>query len=302
MRPEVSVIIPARDAAAVIEAPLRGLDRQTAPRERFEVIVVDDHSRDSTGEAARRHPGTRVVRTDAVRGPGGARNRGIAEARGELLAFLDDSCVPDPDYIERGLARFAAEPELTILAARITTLLPSRPNLAQLLDAARYFNQEAYVRNGYAGAGASWVRAGPVREVGGFNERLPHHGGEDLELYRLLTSRGASIAYAPEVHETHPARSRLRDLAAKSYRVGRAAPAIRRNARAPLPGPALLTRPWRVLPRPGVRGIERLRARGVSPGPLTRAALVVCQYLFLQLPISVGEAVGFLRRPPSAES
>jgi hypothetical protein len=75
---------------------------------------------------------------------------------------------------------------------------------------------------------------------------------------------------------------------------------VRTDAVRPLPGPARLTRPWRALPRSSVRGIERLRARGVSPGPLTRAALVVCQYLFVQLPTSVGEVVGLLRRSPDA--
>lgn len=103
----VSVIIPARDAAPTLERALRALEAQRLDG-RFEVIVVDDGSRDETADIARRHDGlVRLLRHDESRGPGAARNRGVQEARGRALAFTDADCFPAPEWLARGLDALA---------------------------------------------------------------------------------------------------------------------------------------------------------------------------------------------------
>jgi glycosyltransferase involved in cell wall biosynthesis len=103
--PDVSVVIPARDAAATLPRTLDALARQTVGRERFEVVVVDDGSRDGTGSLAQAADVVdRVVRTDAPAGPGAARNAGAAVATGAVLAFTDADCFPEPGWLEHGLA------------------------------------------------------------------------------------------------------------------------------------------------------------------------------------------------------
>jgi glycosyltransferase involved in cell wall biosynthesis len=99
--PSVSVVIPARDAAATIGATLAGLAGQERPPD--EVIVVDDGSSDATRALALAAPVvTRVVR-GAGEGPGAARNAGAAAATGEVLAFLDADCVPQAGWLRAGL-------------------------------------------------------------------------------------------------------------------------------------------------------------------------------------------------------
>jgi glycosyltransferase involved in cell wall biosynthesis len=103
----VSVVVPARDAAPTLERTLLSLSRQelTAP---FEVILVDDGSRDATIEiAARFAPLVKVVQSGESSGPGAARNRGAAVARAPVLAFTDADCFPTPRWLTEGLAAMA---------------------------------------------------------------------------------------------------------------------------------------------------------------------------------------------------
>ncbi|CAA9503338.1 MAG: hypothetical protein AVDCRST_MAG85-1903 [uncultured Solirubrobacteraceae bacterium] len=102
--PDVSVVIPARDAAGTLPRTLEALAVQTLARERVEVIVVDDGSTDATRTLAKASDVVdRVVAIGGL-GPGAARNAGAAAARGAVLAFTDADCFPEPAWLERGLA------------------------------------------------------------------------------------------------------------------------------------------------------------------------------------------------------
>ena len=97
---QASIVIPARDAAATLPRTLACLSRQAQAPD-FEVIVVDDGSRDGTSEVAREAGVTTVVQARA--GAAEARNRGVAEAGGECLAFLDADCFPEPGWLAAGV-------------------------------------------------------------------------------------------------------------------------------------------------------------------------------------------------------
>lgn len=98
-----SVIVPARDAAATIARTLAALAAQQLDAGRFEVIVVDDGSRDDTLALARgAHGPTRVI-AQAALGPAAARNRGVAAASGRVLAFCDADVFPAPGWLAAGV-------------------------------------------------------------------------------------------------------------------------------------------------------------------------------------------------------
>ncbi|HEX6389303.1 MAG TPA: glycosyltransferase family 2 protein [Solirubrobacteraceae bacterium] len=102
MPPRVSVITPARDAAGTLPRLLDALAAQE--RVPDEVIVVDDGSADETRALAERHEIVTKVLTAEGRGPGAARNAGVAASTGEVLAFTDADCVPEPGWLRAGLA------------------------------------------------------------------------------------------------------------------------------------------------------------------------------------------------------
>jgi len=97
-----SVIIPAREAEATIGRTLACLAGQRTGVS-FETIVVDDGSQDATAAIAEAAPGeVRVLRQEAE-GAAAARNRGVAESRGEALAFCDADCYPTAGWLEAGM-------------------------------------------------------------------------------------------------------------------------------------------------------------------------------------------------------
>lgn len=123
MTPRVSIIVPVRDRRALLRACLDGLDAQTLRD--YEVVVVDDGSSDgSGGEAVRDAAAGRPVHLVAGDGLGAvaARTLGVKAAAGEILAFTDSDCVPEPEWLERCVAAIDAGADY----AQGTTL-PARP-------------------------------------------------------------------------------------------------------------------------------------------------------------------------------
>jgi glycosyltransferase involved in cell wall biosynthesis len=104
-RPKVSVVIPVRDRRSLLAACLDGLARQGREIP-FEVVVVDDGSTDGSGDAARARDGkgltVRVIEGKAE-GAVAARQVGVANALGDILAFTDSDCVPRPEWLAEGV-------------------------------------------------------------------------------------------------------------------------------------------------------------------------------------------------------
>lgn len=101
--PDVSVVIPTRDRRRRLSLALRSAVAQRNVK--LEIVVVDDGSRDGTSEMVARlgDPRIRLVRHESPKGESGARNAGIAEARGRWIAFLDDDDVWAPEKLARQL-------------------------------------------------------------------------------------------------------------------------------------------------------------------------------------------------------
>ena len=97
--PELSVIIASFDAEATIERCLNALAAQSDSG--FETIVVDSSTDRTPDIVAALFPGSRLIRSAQRLAPGGARNRGVQAARGDIFAFIDADCVAAPDWIAR---------------------------------------------------------------------------------------------------------------------------------------------------------------------------------------------------------
>jgi glycosyltransferase involved in cell wall biosynthesis len=103
-----SIVIPSYNRARTLLKVLAALESQTVGREALEIIVVDDGSTDATEEAVRDYrrnsPLDLAYHKQPNRGPGAARNAGIARAKHPLLVFLGDDIIPCPRFVEEHLA------------------------------------------------------------------------------------------------------------------------------------------------------------------------------------------------------
>src|SRR5262249_43416700 len=99
--PRVSVITPTYNRKNSLISTLQALARQTVTPATFEVVVISDGSSDGTAEALAGLATPYALRCfeQDHQGPAAARNLGVHEAHGELLVFLDDDVVPDPELI-----------------------------------------------------------------------------------------------------------------------------------------------------------------------------------------------------------
>jgi glycosyltransferase involved in cell wall biosynthesis len=190
---DISVIVPARDASATIAATMRALEAQTGD---YEVIVVDDGSRDGTAELARSSPlGPTVVELPEARGPGNARNAGVAVARGSLLAFTDADCEPEPGWLAAGLAH---APNADLIQGVVTPASRFAP-----FDRTIAFTRET----GLYETSNLFVSKEIFERVGGFSDFVdpanPHGFGEDAEFGWRCRRLGARTSFAEDAVVRH---------------------------------------------------------------------------------------------------
>ena len=209
MTPRISVIIPTLDRPDELRRCLESLARQSLRPHEYEVIVVDDGgSRPLDDVVASFRQRLEIVLYRQQRsGPGAARNAGAQYARGRWLAFTDDDCRADRDWLKASIG-WLERHDNAIVGGRIRNALVGNVYSAtsQLLVSYlyEYFNADPlnaafFTSNNIA------VSAERFRRCGGFAFRYPVINAEDRELCSRWRSLGGRLVYAPDavVHHSH---------------------------------------------------------------------------------------------------
>jgi len=173
MNPRVSVIVATRDYGRFLAETLQSVFDQTFAD--WELIVVDDGSRDHTPEVVASvsgDPRVRIIRTDGL-GQSRAKNLGIGLARAPLLAFLDGDDVWLPTKLEKQVRRFDADPATGVVYSRrhlIDEAGLSLPAREIPFHRGRIFNE--ILLTNFVTFSSVVVRREVFTEVGTFDERL----------------------------------------------------------------------------------------------------------------------------------
>jgi glycosyltransferase involved in cell wall biosynthesis len=263
--PVISVVIPTYGRPLALKRCLASLARQMFPLESVEIIVVDDGGtppveREELGEflnlSVVRHPHG---------GAGSARMAGVAVARAEVLAFLDDDCSVPPDYLQAVERTFGDHPPTRVAQVRI--LHPELDNpYGRLWTYALDCLHQANVHSGPDGRLRSGTLGGVMiarREVFtrvGFDPAMDV-ALEDADLRRQLHAAGIDVHYAPEVRVYHHVPRTLRGFLGPFVRYGRGAVHLRRKWGRARP-------PFRACSVTGWRDLRALvRSEGLVRGP-----------------------------------
>jgi len=286
-QPLVSVVVPVHNGAGTLGALLDALRAQTLRADRFEVLVVDDTSSDSSIEIVRSAEFAQVIETPAQLGSYGARNLGVARARAEILAFTDADCVPDPSWLANGLAGLD-DSRSDLLAGHVEIPLGRSPSRVAVIDAAMHLNQESYVHGFGFGATANlFVRRNAFHRVGAFDGRL--RSGGDKEFGNRAVAAGLRLDYWPDAVVAHGARS-AGELMSKGYRFGYAS--IVKARRAGVRVRPLWTQVGSWLPEARPLQPDRLAARRYRMTPTDAFVVPLVHWVTYRLPMVLGSLAG----------
>jgi GT2 family glycosyltransferase len=198
-----SVVIPTHNREKSLRRCLLAVTSQDYPD--YEMIVVDDASQDGTADmVSLEFPHAIYLRQRSNLGPAAARNRGIREATGEVIAFTDDDCVPPSNWLFSLSAGFETYPEASAVGG-----LQEPPEEIwkqnPLARYERYRTRKVYklgdgVKIGYPlpmGTNNLAIKKRLLIQVGGFDELFPVAAGEDADLLHRLVESGNPTVCLP---------------------------------------------------------------------------------------------------------
>lgn len=200
-----SIIVPAYNAEATIKSCIQALLSQSVDADLYEVIVVDDGSKDATAEIIRSFPVEYHFQEN--QGPAAARNKGAWLAKGDIILFTDSDCVPDRFWLEKMTAPFSENTDISGVKGAYKTRqksLTARFAQAEFEDRFSLLKKSQYIDmvDTYSAA----FKRSVFLDAGGFDPYFPVANNEDTELSYRLVSQHHLLVFNPEafVYHTHP--------------------------------------------------------------------------------------------------
>jgi glycosyltransferase involved in cell wall biosynthesis len=222
-----SIVIPTYNRPERLEKCLKSIDRLEYPRDRFEVIVVDDGSTtplDSVVLPFKERLNIQLI-SQKNQGPATARNTGAFKAQGQIILFTDDDCELDAKWLTNLAQQFEVQPDCLIGGQTIDRISDNLYSAASqlLVDYLyKYYNcdpQQAsfFTSNNF---GLSKVR---FCEIGGFDTTFPLAAGEDRELCDRWLHHNYQMVSVPEALVYHSHHLTLKSFWRQHFNYGRGA-------------------------------------------------------------------------------
>lgn len=231
-RTPTSIAVCTRDRADDLQRCLQALESSVAVED--EILVIDScSSGETTRKVVQRFPEVHYIRVERP-GLDRARNRAIREARHEILAFIDDDAVPDPEWV-RALSDHFYHPNVACVTgltmpAELETV--AQEKFEQYSPFGRGFERKSFERGtfhpigaGEIGSGTNMaVRVKAMEKIGLFDEALdagtPTYSGGETEMFSRLLAAGYRIIYEPRALNWHYHRRSMRELRRTIYGYG----------------------------------------------------------------------------------
>ncbi|MEA5567978.1 MULTISPECIES: glycosyltransferase [unclassified Anabaena] len=224
--PMVSVVVPIYNGEADLPDLINCLVSQTYPKDRVEYLLVDNNSSDRTlsylQTTAANCPITiHPLSENQIQSSYAARNTGIRAAVGEILAFTDADCRPQPQWLEALIQPFVNQ-DVVIVAGEIAAL-PGKTFLEQHADRQETLSQKHTLAHPFCPYGQTAnlaIRRTAFATSGLFRPHLTTGGDADI-CWRILQQNTGRLEFAPIAIVQHRHRSTFKELASQWQRYGR---------------------------------------------------------------------------------
>lgn len=200
----VSVVIPTFKRNHLLKRCMEALLCQTIEKSAYEIIVVDDGASEETKKMIEDYsarfpmPAIRYLRVQGNHhGPAAARNMGWKAAKGAVIAFTDDDCIPETDWIAKGSSVF--RDDVAGVSGRIFVPVGHKPN--------DYERNTSFLGLSEFATANCFYRKEVLAEVGGFDERFTAAWREDADLYFSLLKSNKRLVAMPDAIVVHPVRT-----------------------------------------------------------------------------------------------
>jgi len=205
--PFVSIVIPFYNAQPSLEKCIRSLLNLNYPREKYETILVNDCSTDGSVGIANRfaelYPNNiKLINIEKKSGPAKARNKGILQAKGEIIAFTDADCFVHQDWLRAMISRFD---EVRVGGVKGNTM-PSDPSRSFLFNADIPFSIKGFQTCNIA------FRRDVLISVGLFDENFSVPFREDDDLAFSVLGKEFMIIFEPKAIVFHPIKKGMRKI------------------------------------------------------------------------------------------
>ncbi len=215
--PTVAVVVPVFNERRYITRTLEHLLAQDYPRERYEVIVIDNGSTDGTLDAIQQFP-VRLLHEE-VKSSYAARNKGIRESSSEYVAMIDSDCAAEPGWltslIEADRYRGAG-----VVGGRVELSDPEKPTLGSFLFRTRYSGaarRHGIEKKGTAPTCNLLVRRCVFDKIGLFE---PTISGGDFSFTFSASQNGHRTIFAEDALAWHPSDMETRAFTRRAFRIG----------------------------------------------------------------------------------
>jgi len=215
----ISIIVPAYNCEHTIESCINALLQQDYPKDQYEIIIVDNNSKDNSAKLIKKYPVTYLMQ-DQIQTSYASRNCGLEKAKGDIIAFTDSDCTPMKSWLNKAIKGFsedhigcvAGEIQANASKNYIEEFIASKNTLAQSITMNSPFLPFPQTANAF-------YRRDVFDQIGLFEEKWATGGDGELA-WRMQLNTKYKIKYIPESLVLHSHRSTLKSMFAQKVKWG----------------------------------------------------------------------------------
>jgi len=215
--PFISIIVPVFNAENSIELLCDSISNLDYPKDKIEVVFINNNSQDNTETKIKSYANFILLNENKIQGSYAARNKGIINSTGEILAFTDSDCIVSKDWLAEGINEISHS-NADLVAGNVEFTF-NKKSPSEIYDSLVNMQNELNVRDRKVGKTANlFVKKKVFDEIGLFDSSLK--SGGDVAWTKKATDAGYSISYAKKATVFHPTRN-FKELIQKQIRVGK---------------------------------------------------------------------------------